>query len=224
MVSRGRGRVVRLSLGVDGSALVGDLGNITVVVISGVGHGLDSAVGKGNLVRAGDITGRIGVLGGLEVSLGVVISNTVLESIRCGLLLLNVGSGVVDGRGMVGRGVHNRGGIGSSFVDNGGSVVGRGVDNGGSVVSRGVDNGGSIGSGVVSNDMGWGMGNDTVVGKTVVGNWGTVVGTTVVDGSRDNSVSAMSISVSGLNLGESLVVINLVDRGMAGTEGLGLDN
>jgi len=220
VVSRGRGRVVRLSLGVDGGTLIGDLGNITVVVISGVGDGLDSAVGKGNLVRAGDIAGRIGVLGGLEVSLGVVISNTVFESIRCGLLLLDVGSGVVDSRGMVGRGVDNRGLVGRG-VHNRGGVVGRGVDNRGSVVGSGVVN---KRGGVVSNDMGWGMGNETVVGDTVVGNRGTVVGTTMVDGSRDNGVSTVGIGVSGLNLGKSLVVINLVDRGVASTESLGLDN
>merc|ERR1719468_419042 len=41
-------------LGVDGGALIGDLSDETVVVVGGVGGGLDSAVGKGNV--AGSFT------------------------------------------------------------------------------------------------------------------------------------------------------------------------
>jgi len=218
-----RGRVVRLLLGVDRGALVGDLGDVTVVVISGVGNGLDSAVGKGNLVGTGNVTGRIGGLAGLEVSLGVVIGNTVLESIRLGdLLLLVVGSGgVVDGRCVV-----SRGSMDNRCVVSRGSVDNRCVVSRGSVDNRGVIRSGSIRSGVVdwgmdtvvSNDMG----SRGVVGQAVVGNRGTVVGTAMVDGGGDDSVSAMSVSVGGLDLRESLVVVHLVDRSVAGTEGLGL--
>ena len=60
MVSRGRGRVisrfggrvVRLGLWVDWSAFIFDIGNKTVVVISSVGHSLDTAIRKSNLVRS----------------------------------------------------------------------------------------------------------------------------------------------------------------------------
>merc|ERR1739848_755553 len=133
----GGGGGVGLGLGVDRGALIGDLGDITVVVVSGVGHGLDSAIGKGNLVRSLNVTGGISGLRGLEVSLGVVIGDSVLESIGSGLTLLNIrGRGVVDNRGgVVGRG---------SVVDNGSGVVGRGMDNGGSLVDRGVVDGGSV--------------------------------------------------------------------------------
>jgi len=207
-----RGRVVRLLLGVDRGALVGDLGDVTVVVISGVGNGLDSAVGKGNLVGTGNVTGRIGGLAGLEVSLGVVIGNTVLESIRLGdLLLLVVGSGgVVDGRCVV-----SRGSMDNRCVVSRGSVDNRGVIRSGSIRSGVVDWGMDT---VVSNDMG----SRGVVGQAVVGNRGTVVSTAMVDGGGDDSVSAMSVSVGGLDLRESLVVVHLVDRSVAGTEGLGL--
>merc|ERR1739848_69985 len=134
----GGGGGVGLGLGVDRGALIGDLGDITVVVVSGVGHGLDSAIGKGNLVRSLNVTGGISGLRGLEVSLGVVIGDSVLESIGSGLTLLNIrGRGVVDNRGgMVGGGLVDNGG---GVVDNRGGVVGRG-----SVVDRGVVDGGSV--------------------------------------------------------------------------------
>merc|ERR1739848_405117 len=133
----GGGGGVGLGLGVDRGALIGDLGDITVVVVSGVGHGLDSAIGKGNLVRSRNVTSGISGLRSLEVSLGVVIGNSVLESIGSGLALLNIrGRGVVDNRGgMVGGGLVDNGG---GVVDNRGGVVGRGVVDGGSVVDNGV--------------------------------------------------------------------------------------
>jgi fibronectin-binding autotransporter adhesin len=195
----GRGRGIRLSLGVDGGALVGDLGDITVVVVGGVGHGLDSAVGKGNLVGSLDVSGGIGVLGSLEVSLGVVISNTVLESIGGGLLLaLNIGS-----RGVVGSGGR---GVGGLSYNNGGSVVGRGgVDNGSGVVGGGVDNGG----GVVGGSMDEGSG---VVGGTVDEGSGVHDGVATVVGDG---------TVGGGDLGQTLGVVGLVDGGVAGAESLG---
>ena len=197
----GRGRGIRLSLGVDGGTLVGNLGDVTVVVVSGVGHGLDSAIGKSNLVGSLDVSGGIGVLGSLEVSLGVVVSDTVLESIGGGLLLaLNIGSrGVVGsgGRGVVGSGLsYNNGGsvVGRGGVDNGSGVVGGGVDNGGGVVGGGVDKGSGVVSGTVVEGSGVHDGVATVVGDGTVG---------------------------GGDLGQTLGVVGLVDRGVAGAESLG---
>ena len=40
--------VVRLGLGVDRGTFVFDISNITIVVISGVGDGLDTTIGKSN--------------------------------------------------------------------------------------------------------------------------------------------------------------------------------
>jgi hypothetical protein len=210
----GRGGLVSLSLGVDGGTLVGDLSNVAVVVVSGVGNGLDSAVGKGNLVGTGDVAAWVGGLGGLEVRLGVVIGNTVLESIRFGLFLLGViGSGGVvggGGRGVVGSG--GRGVVGSGCR----CVVSRGgvVDNGGSVVH---DGSGAIWSGVVDSNGG------SVVGSGVVDNWGGVVGSsTVVGRGVHNGVAAVVVdgTVGGSNLGQTLGVVSLVDGGVGSAEGL----
>ena len=61
LVSRG-GSIGRSSMtisllglrGVDGSSLIGDISNESVVVVSGVGGGLDSAIGKSNHEAASD--------------------------------------------------------------------------------------------------------------------------------------------------------------------------
>ena len=93
--------------GVDGGAFVFDISDVTVVVVSGVGHGLDTTVGKGNLVGARNGLTVSGFLG-VEVGTRVVIMDTVLESIRLGgFFLVGVGSrGVVrsGSRGVVGGG------------------------------------------------------------------------------------------------------------------------
>jgi len=47
------------SLWVGSGALIGDIGNISVISIGGVGHSLDSAVRKSNSVRSLDIAGTI---------------------------------------------------------------------------------------------------------------------------------------------------------------------
>ena len=107
MVSRGRvisrfgGWVVRLGLRVDWSAFVFDISNITVVVISGVGHSLDTAIGKSNLVRSRN---GFAVSGLLSVEFGsrVFISDTVCESIRLRGLIVVRSWGIGGGRGMVG--------------------------------------------------------------------------------------------------------------------------
>ena len=94
-------------LGVDGGTFVFDISDVTVVVVSGVGDGLDTTIGKSNLVRSGDSLAVGGFLG-VEVGARVVIGNSVLESVGFGFFLVDggvVGSGgVVGGRGVVGGG------------------------------------------------------------------------------------------------------------------------
>jgi len=171
MVSRGRGRVVRLSLGVDRDSLVGHIGDITVVVVGGVLNVLGPAIGKSNRVAARDGTVGIGCLGSVESGLGVVISNTILIGIRSGLLLHGgvaiSGGGVVD-NGSVGNdggGVHgvgnNRGVIwGRGMVNNRGVIRSSGmVDNRGVIGGRGmVDNRGMVSRGSMVG-RGWGITN-----------------------------------------------------------------
>ena len=94
----GGGGVVAVSLlglwGVDWGALVGDISHESVDVISGVGGGLDSAVRKSNHEATRDETVGILCFCLLEVGLAVVISHSVLVSIRLGgKLLRSVGSG-----------------------------------------------------------------------------------------------------------------------------------
>ena len=100
VIAGGRGSVVRLGLGVDGDTFVFDISDITVVVISGVGDGLDTTIGKGNLVRSSD-NFAISSLLSTEFGSGVVIGNTVLESIRFW--------GFIDGFAMRSRVVRSRG-------------------------------------------------------------------------------------------------------------------
>merc|ERR1712018_928627 len=109
MISRGRGRVVhrfggrvvRLGLGVDGGAFVFDISNITVVVISSVGHYLDTAIRKSNLVRSRNGFAVSSFLS-IEFGTGVIIGNTVLESIRLGGLIIvrSLGGRVVGSWGI----------------------------------------------------------------------------------------------------------------------------
>ena len=165
MVGGGRGGVVGLSLGVDGNSLVGNIGDVSVVVVGGVLDVLGSAVGEGHGVGAGDVAGGVSGLVSGESGLGVVVGNAVGVSVGSGLLLVggSVGRGVVGsgGRGVVGSGsvVDNRGVVDSSGVVDNRGVVGQGV--GHDVV------GGSV--------MGQGMGHDVVRGG-VVDEGGSMVG------------------------------------------------
>ena len=80
--------------GVDGGSLVGDISDESVLVISSVGGGLDSAVRKSNHEATGNDTVGILCFCLLEVGLAVVISHSVLVSVRLGgELLRHVGSG-----------------------------------------------------------------------------------------------------------------------------------
>merc|ERR1712212_1444858 len=107
MVSGSGCWVVRLGLWVDWGTFVFDISDISVVVISGVGHGLDTTIGKSNLVRSRNGF-AISVLLGTEFGTGVIIGNTVLESIGFGCFIDVLGwvsRGVIRSRGMVwGRG------------------------------------------------------------------------------------------------------------------------
>ena len=163
-VISGSSGVVGSSLGVDRDTLVGHIGDITVIVVGGVLNVLGSSVGKGNRVATGNGTVNIGGLGGGELGLGVVISNTVLKSVGGGLLFVvgRMRSGVgVSGGGVGNHGgsvVHNRGVVrgGRSMVHNRGVVRG----------SRGVVRGRGV--------VGWGRGSMVDRGNMV--DWGCVVG------------------------------------------------
>jgi hypothetical protein len=67
--------------GVLGLSAVGHLGDETVSVVSSVGGGLDTAIGKSDGEGSGNIAIGILTLSLLEVSLGVVISYTILVGV-----------------------------------------------------------------------------------------------------------------------------------------------
>ena len=117
------------SNGVLGSAIVGDLSDVSSVVIGVVVDVLDPAVGEGDRVRA--LTGACAIVGlsGVEVGVGVVVSNGVVVGEGGDFIGVNL-SGVV-GRGGVGNSVDHRGMVGGGSVVGRSSMVGRG-----SVVSR----------------------------------------------------------------------------------------
>ena len=96
--------------GVDGGSLVGDISDESVLVISSVGGGLDSAVRKSNHEATGNDTVGILCFCLLEVGLAVVISDSVLVGVGLrGELLLLVGGGLVVSRG---RGIGGGGSVG----------------------------------------------------------------------------------------------------------------
>ena len=107
---------VTLSLGglrdPDRGALVADLSDKAVDVVSGVLGCLDPAVGQSNHIAASNNTVGILGLGLLEVSLGVVIGHSILigEWLRGKLLLLVRCRGwVVRGGGTIGWGTSSSG-------------------------------------------------------------------------------------------------------------------
>ena len=206
VVSRGRGGLVTGSgsLGVHSGALIGNISDVSIIAVGGVGHLLDSAVGKGNSVGTLDIAGTIRGLLGVEVGLGVVISDGV--GVAVGGDLIGVSLSLVGGGGGVvsGGGVDNRGSVGGGGVHgvshNRGGV--NGVSHRGGVhgVSEGVSEDGGVGNSVT--DRGDGVEGD---------NGGLA--------DRDRPVGAQG----GLDLGESLGVVHLGHGGVGGAEGLGLD-
>merc|ERR1712127_24506 len=136
------------SLRVGSSTVIGDLSNVAVVRVRVVVHVLDAAVRESNRVRSLSVACTIICLSGVEVGVGVVISN-----------------GVVVGVGRDLIGVNLSGTVGRGSVSNHWGVVGRGgVNNRGS-----VDN--SMGKPMSNNSMGKTMSNkavsDNTVGNTV---------------------------------------------------------
>ena len=122
----GGGGSIGLGLGVLGSSLVCDIGDISIIAVGRVLDMLDTSIGKSNRVRSGDVAGTIGLLLSVEVGLGVVISDGVGEGV--GGNLISIGLGLVGGgRGVVSGGSvdgvsHNRGVDGVS--DDGSGVHG----------------------------------------------------------------------------------------------------
>ena len=221
VVSRGRGvgglsGGIRLGLRVDGNSLVGDISDVSVVVVSGVLDVLGPAIGKSNRVFSGNSSVGISGLSSVEGSLGVIISNSVGERVGLrSLLLLMVSSrGVIRsrGRGVVGsrgRGMVGSGGrcVSRSSMDNGSCVVGSGV----------VDRGCVVGSSVVNRGCVVGsIGGSSVDGSSSE-SWGSVVSSGSYNG---NSSIVKNSSVSGGDLRESLAVVSLADSGNVGTKSL----
>jgi len=104
--------------GVDGGALIADLSDKAVDVVSGVLGGLDPAVGQSNHIAAGDNT--VGILGLslLEVGLAVVVVDSILIGERLGGELLDLlvdcwrwgtigGGALCEGNSHQGRGKGN---------------------------------------------------------------------------------------------------------------------
>jgi len=200
-------------LGVDSGALVGHIGDKSVIAVGGVLHMLDPAVGKSHRVGTGNVGGTIGALLGLEVGLGVVISHGVGEGV--GALLGQVIGDVsgLDGGVVSGSGVDHRGGIGGGGVDNRGGIGGGGMD--------GVDS--SVVSEAVVGERG---GVDSVVDGGVDGVDGVshVLGGDRVEG--DNSGLALGDGAvsehRGLDLSQALGVVSLGHAGVGGAESLAL--
>ena len=215
MVGGGGGGLVATGggLGVDSGALVGHIGDKSVIAVGGVLHMLDPAVGKSRRVGSGNIGGTIGALLGLEVGLGVVISHGVGEGV--GALLGQVVGDVscLDGGVVSGSGVDHRGGIGGGGVDNRGGIGGGGMD--------GVDS--SVVSEAVVGERG---GVDSVVDGGVDGVDGVshVLGGGGVGG--DNSGLALGDGAvsehRGLDLSQALGVVSLGHAGVGGAESLAL--
>merc|ERR1712123_539329 len=139
---------------------------------------LGTAVGKSNIVRSRHNTGSISSLSSVEVSLGVVISN----SVGVGVRLINMGRLNIRGCGMVSRGwgvcrggMDDRGMVNSmsDWVGNE-SVVSNWVGNK-SVVSNWVGNKSMVGNWVTNKSMvGYWVSNNSMVSKTMMSNMATM--------------------------------------------------
>ena len=93
--------VGRDSVRVHSGSLVGHIGDVSIIPIGGVGHELDSTVGKSYRVGALDIAGSIGSLLSVEGGLGVVISDGVGVGVGEDLVSVDLS--------LVGRGVARAG-------------------------------------------------------------------------------------------------------------------
>merc|ERR1719207_314851 len=95
---------------VDRSSLIGNFSNKSIVVVSSVGGGLDSAIGKSKHEGSSNFAFSILSFGLLEVVLGVVINHSVFigKWLRGKLLLLVDRSWVVGSRGSIGWGASSK--------------------------------------------------------------------------------------------------------------------
>ena len=113
------------------STVVGDLSDVAVDRVGVVVYVLDSAIRKGNRVGALSVTGTIAALSGVEVGVGVVVSDGVVVSVGGDLVRVHLGNSVGN---RVGNSVRDHRGS----MDNRGSVHNRGgMDDRGSVYNRG---------------------------------------------------------------------------------------
>merc|ERR1719412_3493492 len=85
------------SLGVSGSAVIGDLSDVAVDGVRVVVHVLDPAVRKGNRVGALSVTGTIAGLSGVGV--GVVVSDGVVVGVGGDLIGVHLSNSVGNGVG-----------------------------------------------------------------------------------------------------------------------------
>merc|ERR1739846_115861 len=100
----GRGGGIGGSIRVSSDSIISDISDISVVVVGGVLDMLGTAIRKSNIIRSRDNTSSITRLSSVEVSLGVVISNSVLVGIgfiSIGWLRGMVSRGSMDNRGVV---------------------------------------------------------------------------------------------------------------------------
>jgi len=205
--------ISRLGFWIDSRSLIRHISDISIVVVSSVFHMLSAAVRESYRVRSGNSTGSVRGLSSIEVSLRVVISNSVLVGVGCGLLLLMVSRGgmISRRRGMVGRGsmdhrssMHHRSMISWSSVHHRSSMISWSlVDYRGSMISRCMmNNWGSMVSRSWcmvrwSSMIGWGRG---------MVSWSSMV-------SRDGSISMSRESSWSMNSSRVLLIASIaMDR------------
>jgi len=173
-------------------------------VVSSVCNILDTAIRKVDRVRASDGTVGIRGLSGIEVGLGVVISNTIL--VRIGLRGL-----LVDrGRGMVGRcsNLHHR-----SMVSRGSNLHHR------SMVSRGSNNRGMVGRGSSNRGM---VGRCSNLDHRGVVNWSLHHRSMVGRGSNNRDFVSRGMVGRGSNNRSMVSRGRVVDRSRVVDRGRGI--
>ena len=211
----GRGSLVGGgSGGVLGLAGVGHISNITAV---GVGNlvvdSLQSAVGKGDAVRAGGGV-PVSVLSGLEVGTGVVVGNGVVVGVHGGLVVFGL-SGVVGGLG--GSVVHW---LGGSMVNRlGWGICGGGLVSGG----RGVVNRCRCSLVHWSRGINWGRGRLVDRGGGVIDGGGVCRGGSVIHGGVVGGGGLVWHSCGSVNGGHWLLITSIPMHGLGGGVGLAAD-
>jgi len=104
MICRLWSRSIRFDLWINRNSFISDVSNISIVMISCVLYVLSATIRKSNRVRSCNKTISIRGLSSIEVCFGVIISYSILVSIRFrGLLFFDIRGWLVSrGRGMVG--------------------------------------------------------------------------------------------------------------------------